>query len=102
MSERTSYAPGTPSWVDIGVPDIGAAAQFYGELFGWEHEDFGPDAGGYGMFRLRGKDVAGVGPQQMEGAPPFWTVYVSVTSADETAEKVTANGGTVVVPPMDV
>lgn len=102
MAERTSYAPGTPSWVDIGVPDRDAAAAFYGGLFGWELQDLGPDAGGYGMFQLRGLDVAGVGPQQMADAPPFWTVYVSVADADATTETVTANGGTVVVPPMDV
>ena len=102
MSERTSYAPGTPSWVDIGVPDTAAAAAFYGGLFGWAHEDMGPDAGGYGMFKLRGLDVAGVGPQQMLDAPPFWTVYMSVTDVDATAALVTANGGSVVAPPMDV
>jgi len=102
MSERTSYAPGTPSWVDIGVADIPAAAAFYGALFGWEWTDAGPDAGGYGMFSLRGLSVAGIGPQMMPDAPPFWTVYMTVADVDATAEAVAANGGTVVVPPMDV
>ena len=37
-SERTSYAPGTPSWVDLGSPDAKAAADFYGGLFGWKAE----------------------------------------------------------------
>ena len=36
MSERTSYEPGTPSWVDLSTPDPAAAKRFYGELFGWE------------------------------------------------------------------
>lgn len=102
MAERTSYAPGTPSWIDIGVPDSAAAAEFYGALFGWDLVDMGPDAGGYGMFQLRGLDVAGVGPQQMPDAPPFWTVYMTVTDVDATTELVTANGGTVIAPPMDV
>ena len=26
MSERTTYVPGTPSWVDMGSPDPAAAA----------------------------------------------------------------------------
>ena len=30
MSERTSYAPGTPCWVDLGTPDLDASAEFYG------------------------------------------------------------------------
>lgn len=102
MAERTSYAPGTPSWIDIGVPDIAAAAAFYGAVFGWTCDDLGPDAGGYAMFRLRGLDVAGVGPQQVPDSPPFWAVYMSVADVDATAAAVAEHGGTIVVPPMDV
>ena len=40
---------GTPSWIDVGVPDVPATAAFYGAIFGWSHVDMGPDAGGYGM-----------------------------------------------------
>jgi uncharacterized protein len=36
MSERTSYEPGVPSWVDLASPDTDAAAAFYGGLFGWD------------------------------------------------------------------
>lgn len=103
MSQRTSYAPGTPSWIDIGVPDTAAAAAFYGELFGWTAEfDPRPEAGGYGMFTLRGETVAGIGPQQNPGMPPFWTVYVTVADADASVAAAAANGATVIVEPMDV
>jgi predicted enzyme related to lactoylglutathione lyase len=103
MSERTSYAPGTPCWIDIGVPDAAAAATFYGELFGWQVEmDSRPEAGGYGLFTLNGKYVAGVGPQQAPGVPPYWTVYVSVADVDATSAVVAANEGTVIAGPMDV
>jgi uncharacterized protein len=103
MGERTSYAPGTPSWVDLGSPDTAAAATFYGGLFGWAAEiDPRPDAGGYGMFTLGGKQVAGLGPQMNPEMPPFWTVYVTVADADATLQAVTANGGTIVMGPMDV
>lgn len=30
----TSYIPGTPVWIDLGTPDIEAAATFYGAVFG--------------------------------------------------------------------
>ena len=30
MSERTSYEPGVPSWVDLASPDTNASATFYG------------------------------------------------------------------------
>ena len=64
MAERTHHEPGTPSWVDLGSPDPTAAAAFYGGLFGWQAEmDPRPEAGGYGIFTLRGKPVAGLGPR---------------------------------------
>jgi len=102
-SERTSYAPGTPSWVDLGSPDQKASAAFYGELFGWSAEmDPRPEAGGYGMFQIDGKNVAGLGPQMNTDMPPYWNVYVSVADADATLKKVVASGGTVVMGPMEV
>ncbi|MBI2168909.1 MAG: VOC family protein [Actinobacteria bacterium] len=102
MSERTSYAPGTPCWIDIGT-DVEAAKAFYGGLFGWEFTAAGPpeETGGYGMFAKNGKTVAGVGPQQSPG-PPFWTTYVAVADADATAITVKENGGQEIVAPMDV
>jgi len=33
--------------------------------------------------------------------PSHWATYIAVTNADETAEKITANGGSVRVPPFD-
>jgi predicted enzyme related to lactoylglutathione lyase len=36
------------------------------------------------------------------GAPPHWNSYVAVASADQAADKATALGGTVVLPPFDV
>ena len=83
MSERTSYEAGTPSWVDLSTPDPDGAQRFYGELFGWEAEDAGPveETGGYGMLRLRGKQVAGVGPVMDPNQPPVWSTYVEIGRA---------------------
>ena len=62
MSERTSYAPGTPCWIDLGTPDQDAAAEFYGDLFGWtvEEGENPEQTGGYREARLGGKAVGGV------------------------------------------
>lgn len=101
MPERTSYAPGTPSWIDIGT-DVEAATAFYGGLFGWTFQSAGPDAGGYGFFTNgAGKQLAGVGPQQNPG-PPFWAHYVTVADAEDAAGRVEAAGGTVIMAPFDV
>lgn len=101
MPEMSEYAPGTPSWVDLGTPDVDAATRFYGGLFGWEVQDQGPDAGGYRVCLLRGKAVAGMGPQQNPG-PPWWTTYVTVADADATVATVKEAGGAVFMGPMDV
>jgi uncharacterized protein len=104
MSERTSYAPGTPSWVDVGSPDLDAAIEFYSALFGWDvHEAGDPEqTGGYRMAYLSDKAVAGMMPLMQEGQPPAWTTYVSVQDADATAAAVKEAGGSVIAEPMDV
>jgi predicted enzyme related to lactoylglutathione lyase len=102
MPEPSAYAPGTPSWVDIGT-DVEGAKSFYGSLFGWTGEDAGPpeETGGYGFFMKGDKMVAGYGPQQNPG-PPVWATYIAVADADATAKKIEAAGGTIVMPAMDV
>lgn len=104
MPEKTSYAPGTPSWVDLGSPDINAAVEFYGALLGWDvHEAGDPEqTGGYRMAYLGDKSVAGMMPLMQEGQPPAWTTYVSVEDADATAAAVKGAGGSVIAEPMDV
>lgn len=99
--EKTNYAPGTPSWVDIGVADMDAAMAFYGGLFGWTFEEGDPEARGYRQARLRDRAVAGFGPQMNPG-PPVWTTYVTVADAAATEATVAEAGGTVVMPVMDV
>ena len=104
MSERTSYTPGTPNWVDLGTPDQDAAAEFYGPLFGWTFDEGeNPEAtGGYRSAMLRDQPVGGVMKLMQEGQPPAWSTYVSVEDADATMAAVNANGGTTIVEPMDV
>jgi predicted enzyme related to lactoylglutathione lyase len=100
--QMTSYDHGVPSWIDIGVPDIAGAADFYGRLFGWEAPEGTEETGFYRNALLRGLPVAGIGPQQNPDMPPYWTTYVNVDSADDVAVKVAAAGGATIVAPMDV
>jgi uncharacterized protein len=102
MPEITEYKPGTPTWVDLGTSDVAAAANFYSNLFGWEAQDLGPDAGHYTMFTLRGKYVAAVGPLQNPQQPVAWSTYLATDDADATARKVKEAGGTVLMEPFDV
>ena len=103
MGTRTSYAPGTPSWVDVQAADIGAARDFYSDLFGWSAEvSPQPDAGGYTMFTIDGVNVAGGGPVMGDGMPDAWTVYMTVQDVDATAAKVADAGGVLLAGPFDV
>ena len=104
MSEKTSYEPGVPCWVDLSTTDLPGALSFYGRLFGWEAEDMGEQAGHYTMLRLRGLDAAAAAPQMPEqaGRPPAWNVYVAVSDADATAKAIESAGGRLLMPPMDV
>jgi uncharacterized protein len=99
--EIETYEHGVPSWVDLGTPDIAKASAFYSALFGWTVQQGPPEAGGYSIAELRGRPVAGIGPQQNPG-PPVWATYVNVDDADKVVALVAGAGGTVFVAPMDV
>jgi uncharacterized protein len=100
--EVERYEHGVPSWVDMGSTDLAGAKGFYGGLFGWNTPEGPPEAGGYTVCDIDGKTVAGLGPNMNPAAPPHWSTYVNVDSADDTIARVEANGGTVYVAPMDV
>jgi predicted enzyme related to lactoylglutathione lyase len=105
MPERDGYIPGVPCWIDTSQPDPEAAVDFYSGLFGWEFEDVMPpeSESRYFIARLRGGDVAAVGPVP-EGAPPMamWNTYVCVENADQAASKVLDAGGKTLMDPFDV
>ena len=107
MQEAPQYKPGTFCWVELGTSDSAAAKNFYTQLFGWDYEDYpmGPD-GVYTMLKLDGKDVAALyelmPDMKAQGIPPHWMSYVSVTSADESAEQAKALGATLFKEPFDV
>jgi uncharacterized protein len=107
MGERTQYIPGTFCWTDLATTDQQAAKAFYGELFGWEAEDLPVgDGASYSMMRLDGRDVAAIAtqPQQQRdaGVPPAWQSYVSVESADASADRARELGAAVHAGPFDV
>ncbi len=107
MPEIKSYPPGSFCWVDLGTTDAEAAKKFYTALFGWTATDVpAGEAGTYTMLAKGGKQVCalyGVGEAMpRQGVPPYWKSYVSVASADESAQKAGELGGKVVMPPLDV
>ena len=98
----TSYAPGTPCWIDLGTPDVAATTAFYTALFGWTANEGPPEAGGYIIYNLGDQPVAGAGPLMSEGQPTAWTTYFATDDAAATAAKVEAAGGKTLMEPMQV
>ena len=107
MPIRTSYAQGTPNWMDLQTSDQDAAKAFYAGLFGWTYDDQPmPQGPVYSMAMLGGQQVAAIAAQSPElaaaGAPPMWNTYLAVDSVDEAVGKVEAAGGKVGMAPFDI
>jgi predicted enzyme related to lactoylglutathione lyase len=93
------------------TPDPEAAATFYGDVFGWETESFGPVT----LFRLPGyvggepsqpvpRDVVAAIAPDGDGdgdGPPRWSVDFWVGDADEAAAGARRMGGAVLAGPYD-
>ena len=105
MTDVTRHEPGSFCWAELATSDSAAAKKFYTSLFGWSFVDSpaGPDMI-YTMLKKRDRSVGALynpGPTQ-GGAPPHWTTYVAVASADDTAKKAKSLGGKVLAEPFDV
>lgn len=93
------------SWHELATSDYKKGFAFYQTMFGWDkmaEHDMGP-LGIYLIFGSNGKELGGmytIGPDMP--MPPNWMQYVRVASADAAAERVKANGGTILNGPMDV
>jgi uncharacterized protein len=101
MDVDTNQPLGTPTWLDLGIPDLDRALQFYGALFGWEFEIGPEETGRYTMCFLRGRRVAAISAMH-DPARVFWNVYLATDDCDRSAERARAAGGTLLIEPMDV
>lgn len=107
MGKRSSYPPGTFSWVELATTDAAAAKSFYSGLFGWELVD--TDAGDgsvYTVCRLDGDAVCGLaemsGDMRARGVRPSWMNYVTVVDADAAAARAKDLAGVVIADAFDV
>lgn len=98
----TAWPNGTPCWIDYGVPDVEGAKTLYTSILGWTYDVGDPEYGGYLTCRVDGRAAAGMAPQQDPNDPPRWTTYFATDDAAGAARRITENGGTVLVEPMEV
>lgn len=105
MAEFTVPSHGTICWRELATKDLPTALEFYSKLFGWSPVQSKVTPMDYKEIVIDGTANGGMmaidenwGP---EPPPSHWSTYVAVTNADETVEKIVANGGSVRVPPFD-
>jgi predicted enzyme related to lactoylglutathione lyase len=104
--------PGAWAMSSLHTTDTEAATAFYGSLFGWQPEPFGPPEAQTTLWRLPGyvggepqqpvpRDVVAVMAPAGDGVPTHWNVNFWVQDADATAERATQLGGRVLMGPLD-
>jgi len=92
--------PGSLSWSELYVPDVGSATEFLAAVFGLDAEpsDMGPMS--YTLLKAAGEIVAGV-MTPPENVPPSWSAYFATADVNETASKVAELGGSVINGPFN-
>ncbi len=98
----TAWPDGTPCWVDYGAEDVEAAKAFYTEVLGWTYEGGGQEFGGYLTAMDQGRAAAGLMPKMSPEQPSAWTTYFAAADAVAATARITAAGGTVIAPSMEV
>jgi uncharacterized protein len=96
-------APGRICWTELATDEPDRAAEFYAALAGWtlSERHRGPEGRNW-VFRLGGRDVAGmVQPPEPHGKS-CWVPYVQVISAEDTAALAADLGGAIHTPPGDI
>lgn len=96
--------PAPVVWFEIRVSDLKAAANFYGELFGWEFEPFAEYDSNYWIIKGDEKGLEGalVLDSRACGGQPGTVVFVAVESLEQVVRWVIDLGGTVVQEPRSI
>jgi predicted enzyme related to lactoylglutathione lyase len=90
---------GLLSLTQLNTSDIDKASAFYSDLFGWRIEQTGDTETPY--WGIYVGDTLNAGMMALppgQPAPPHWLVYFGHNDLDAAAEKISAAGGTVLVP----
>lgn len=91
--------PGRFVWAELVTPDVGLAAEFYGKVFGWTFETYGPkdDRKTYTQVSADGVPIGGMifrlENQKAPARDARWIGLMSVTDVDAAASAVAKGGG---------
>ncbi|MFO1394360.1 MAG: VOC family protein [Steroidobacteraceae bacterium] len=103
-----AWTPGRIVWAELLTADVGTAAQFYGRVFGWTFETYGPqdDFKTYTVVHSGDTPIGGMvyaKPERSEKFPSSrWVGFFSVADVGTTAALVEREGGRVVIGPREL
>jgi len=97
-------------WYELMTSDADAAAKFYGSVIGWSigaHSDSSPGGKDYRMIGrsdggFEGGVLALTADMVSHGARPTWLGYLHVNDVDASVRAITADGGKLLMPAMDL
>lgn len=94
---------GAFSWNELLTTDTEGAKKFYAKLFGWKLED-NTQGMPYTMAKIDNTEAAGIMaiPPENAGMRAAWGGYVTVDDVDDSARKVVALGGSVLIEATDI
>ena len=105
MAEFNIPKHGEICWRELATKDLATALEFYSKLFGWTLTQTKVTDMQYKEIQMSGVAYGGMMEidEKWGPTPPSsnWTTYIAVNNADEAAEKIVKNGGSVRVPPFD-
>jgi uncharacterized protein len=92
-------------FLELVTPDLGAAKQFYGGLFGWTFRDYTAGATEYAEADLGGHPVAGLihkNRPEGEKRQPAWLTFISTRDVDVVTKGASERGAKVLFEPHTI
>jgi predicted enzyme related to lactoylglutathione lyase len=101
---------GTFIWYELMTPDADAAAKFYGSVVGWTIGARSDSTVGGKDYRMIGRSDGGfeggvlalTPDMASHGARPTWLGYLHVSDVDASVRAITADGGRLLMPVMEL
>lgn len=91
-------------WTELATPNVKAAKDFYGKVFGWKFSEHEMGDTTYTMIKQNDKDLGGIWaiPKDKEKhIPPHWMNYILVENLEQSLEKSHKHGASIVKPATD-
>jgi len=98
------HAPQHVNWNELASPDLAGAKAFYSRQFGFEFNEtmnMGP-MGDYCFIDHHGQRLGAIMQRQDDRQPLMWLFYFGVPSIAAARRAIEANGGQVLMGPMEV